>query len=87
MDDAFATMKKEQTDAVIVLINAPPTTVPLALNNRIPAFSHHKSLAKTGAVVCYSADFSERGREYRRLRGQNTKGAQNQPICPYRNPF
>jgi putative ABC transport system substrate-binding protein len=75
LDDAFATMKKEQTDAVIVLINAPPTTVPLALNNRIPAFSHHKSLAKTGAVVCYSADFSERGREIAEYVDKILKGA------------
>ena len=27
LDDAFATMKKERTDAVIVLVNAPPPTV------------------------------------------------------------
>ena len=75
LDDAFATMKKEQTDAVIVLINAPPTTVPLALNNHIPAFSHHKSLAKTGAVACYSADFSERGREIAEYVDKILKGA------------
>jgi hypothetical protein len=51
LDDAFAAMKKDQTDAIIVLINAPPPTVPLALNNRIPAFSHHKALAKAGDWV------------------------------------
>jgi putative tryptophan/tyrosine transport system substrate-binding protein len=75
LDDAFATMKKEHTDAVIVLINAPPTTVSLALNNRIPPFSHHKALAKTGAVVCYSADFSERGREIADYVDKILKGA------------
>ena len=75
LDDAFATLKKEQTDAVIVLINAPAPTVPLALNNRIPAFSHHKALAKAGAVVCYSADFSERGREIADYVDKILKGA------------
>ncbi|HVQ81621.1 MAG: ABC transporter substrate-binding protein [Pseudolabrys sp.] len=75
LDDAFAAMKKDQTDAVIVLINAPPPTVPLALNNRIPAFSHHKALAKAGAVVCYSADFSERGREIAEYVDKILKGA------------
>jgi putative ABC transport system substrate-binding protein len=75
LDDAFTTLKKEQTDAVIVLINAPPATVPLALDNRIPAFSHHKALAKTGAVVCYSADFSERGREIADYVDKILKGA------------
>ena len=75
LDDAFATLKKEQTDAVIVLINAPPATVPLALNNVIPPFSHHKALAKTGAVVCYSADFSERGREIADYVDKILKGA------------
>jgi len=63
LDDAFVTMKKERVEALIVLINAPPATVALALNNRIPAFSHHKALAKAGAVICYSGDFTERGRE------------------------
>jgi len=63
LDEAFATMKKELTDALIVLVNAPPPTVALAMNNRVPAFSHHKSLGKAGAVVCYSADFAERGSE------------------------
>jgi putative ABC transport system substrate-binding protein len=75
LDDAFAAMKKDQTDAVIVLINAPPPTVPLALNNRILAFSHHKALAKAGAVVCYSADFSERGREIAEYVDKILKGA------------
>jgi putative ABC transport system substrate-binding protein len=75
LDNAFATLKKEQTDAVIVLINAPPATVPVALNNRIPPFSHHKALAKTGAVVCYSADFSERGREIADYVDKILKGA------------
>ena len=75
LDDAFATMKKERTDAVIVLVNAPPPTVALALNNRIPAFSHHKSLAKAGAVVCYSADFAERGSEIAEYVDKILKGA------------
>ena len=85
LDDVFATMKKERTDAVIVLVNAPPPTVALALNNRIPAFSHHKSLAKAGAVVCYSADFAERGSEIADYVDKILR-AQNQPISPYRNP-
>lgn len=75
LDGVFATLKKEHTDAVIVLINAPPATVPLALNNRVPPFSHHKALAKTGAVVCYSADFSERGREIADYVDKILKGA------------
>ena len=75
LDDAFATMKKERTDAVIVLVNAPPPTVALAVNNRIPAFSHHKSLAKAGAVVCYSADFAERGSEIADYVDKILKGA------------
>ena len=75
LDDAFATMKKERTDAVIVLVNAPPPTVALALNNRIPAFSHHKYLAKAGAVVCYSADFAERGSEIADYVDKILKGA------------
>jgi putative ABC transport system substrate-binding protein len=75
LDDAFSTMKKERTDAVIVLVNAPPPTVALAMNNRIPAFSHHKSLAKAGAVVCYSADFAERGSEIAEYVDKILKGA------------
>jgi ABC-type uncharacterized transport system substrate-binding protein len=75
LDDAFAIMKKERTDAVIVLVNAPPPTVALAMNNRIPAFSHHKSLAKAGAVVCYSADFAERGSEIADYVDKILKGA------------
>jgi putative ABC transport system substrate-binding protein len=75
LDDAFVTMKKERTDALIVLVNAPPPTVALALNNRILAFSHHKSLAKAGAVVCYSADFAERGREIADYVDKILKGA------------
>jgi putative ABC transport system substrate-binding protein len=75
LDDAFATMKKESTDGVIVLVNAPPPTVALAMNNRIPAFSHHKSLAKAGAVVCYSADFAERGSEIAEYVDKILKGA------------
>jgi len=75
LDDAFVTMTKEGTDALIVLVNAPPPTVALALNNRIPAFSHHKSLAKVGAVVCYSADFAERGREITDYVDKILKGA------------
>ena len=75
LDDAFVTMKKERTDAVIVLVNAPPPTVALAMNNRIPAFSHHKSLAKAGAVVCYSADFAERGSEIADYVDKILKGA------------
>jgi ABC-type uncharacterized transport system substrate-binding protein len=70
LDDAFVTMKKERTDALIVLVNAPPPTVALALNNRIPAFSHHKSLAKAGAV-----DFAERGREIADYVDKILKGA------------
>jgi len=75
LDDAFVTMKKERVEALIVLINAPPATVALALNNRIPAFSHHKALAKAGAVICYSGDFTERGREIADYVDKILKGA------------
>ena len=68
-------MTKERTDAVIVLVNVPPPTVALALKYRIPAFSHHKSMAQAGAVVCYSANFAERGREIADYVDKILKGA------------
>jgi putative ABC transport system substrate-binding protein len=63
LDDAFATMVREQTDAVIILVNAPTRSVELALKHRIPAFSHHRSVAQAGALGSYSASFAERGGE------------------------
>ena len=75
LDDRFETMTKERTDAVIVLVNVPPPTVALALKYRIPAFSHHKSMAQAGAVVCYSANFAERGREIADYVDKILKGA------------
>ena len=75
LEDAFAIMVKERTDAIIILINVPPSGVAMALRNRIPAFSHHTSLAHGGALACYSADFAERGREIAYYVDKILKGA------------
>lgn len=82
---AFTTMRNGRTDAVIILINAPAPSVAMALDHRIPAFSHHMSLAKAGALACYSADFAERGREIADYVDKILKGAKPAEL-PVRQP-
>jgi putative ABC transport system substrate-binding protein len=83
LENAFAAMTRERTDAVIIQVNLPvQSTVELALKHRLPAFSHQKSVARAGAVVSYSASFAERGREIAGYVDKILKGAKpaNLPV-------
>jgi putative ABC transport system substrate-binding protein len=73
---AFAAMARERADAVIIMGSAPvQSSVDLALKQRLPSFSHQKSVAQAGALASYSGSFAERGREIADYVDKILKGA------------
>jgi putative tryptophan/tyrosine transport system substrate-binding protein len=64
LEDAFAAMARERSDAVVVQSSLPvKLTVDLALKYRLPSFSAQTSDAHAGRLATYSASFAERSRQ------------------------
>ncbi|MFL4986441.1 MAG: ABC transporter substrate binding protein, partial [Xanthobacteraceae bacterium] len=76
LDSAFAAMARERADAVVVQGSLPiERIVALALKHRLPAVSHQKFVAQSGALASYSASIAERGREIAAYVDKILKGA------------
>jgi putative tryptophan/tyrosine transport system substrate-binding protein len=59
LDSAFAAMARERADAVVVQGSLPiERIVALALKHRLPAVSHQKFVAQSGALASYSASIA-----------------------------
>jgi len=81
LDAAFATIKKDATDAVIVQPSLPRMRVAdLALKHRVPAIAPTGAFAAVGGLAGYSASQSEMARRTAAIIDKILKGT-NRPTC------
>lgn len=76
LEAAFAAMVRQQAQAVIIQGSLPTRpTVDLALKYKLPALSNQKAVAKAGALMSFSASYTERAQVVATYIDQILKGA------------